>query len=331
MANFNYVHQLASNTKLVKSVEHGYIGKELIIEYYVDPGLLKVSKLYQRILSVFSIKKYKKLDLKLLVPAVVARRPKSLGPNGGDWLIDGQHKAVLYFLSGAGKEDVKFPACVYVHDESATLEECEKIEAEIFYALNTQRKKLNKVDEIRAGVVFDEPVSLWVERVLRELNLNIDGFGSNEEDAVELKSFNQFLIAATSDYKMDHPDTMERLWSGYILWKEMFGSHKDKYMTGVMYRACCLMAHFMDDVLENGSEKLLWKYLTSVLNQVENQTTLSKGFIDANAHRYIFFNILDKYRQSAMYRDAGPRNQIGDAVMSNAIKISKKFKRPENA
>ena len=35
MNSYNYIHQLASNTKLVKSVEHGYIGKELIIEYYV--------------------------------------------------------------------------------------------------------------------------------------------------------------------------------------------------------------------------------------------------------------------------------------------------------
>ena len=56
---------------------------------------------------------------------------------------------------------------IYEHDEDATLEQCEEIEAEIFFALNTQRKKLSKIDEIRAGVVFDEPTSIWVERIIR--------------------------------------------------------------------------------------------------------------------------------------------------------------------
>ena len=45
----------------------------------------------------------------------------------------------------------------------------------------------------------------------------------------------------------------------------------------------------------------------------ELTTTLTKGFIDANAHRYIFFNIIDKYMNIQDYMNAGPRHQIGEA------------------
>lgn len=327
--NFKFVVDLAANPKLVNSVKHGFEGRSLKYENYAEPGALKVSKLYQRLLSVHAVKKYNKLNLKLLVPAVVARRPKSLGKNGGDWLIDGQHKAVLYFLSGARKENVDFPVMIFEHDEDATLEECEKHEAEIFYALNTQRKKLSKIDEIRAGVVFDEPVSIWVERMLKKFNIQADGFGSAEDDAKELKSFNQFFIAVTSDYKMEDPDAEDYLTAGYELWFDMFKDAKENYMTGPMYRACCLLAHFLNHVLENGQQKLLYDYLTKLLPLVETQTTLTKGFIDANAHRYIFFNIMDKYMHTKDYKAAGPRHQIGEATWDAAIKVSRRFKRPD--
>lgn len=327
--SFKFVTDLAANPRLVNSISHGFEGKSLIYENYADPGALKVSKLYQRLLSVHAVKNYKKLNLKLLVPAVVARRPRSLGKNSGDWLIDGQHKAVLYFLSGAKKEGVHFPVMIFEHDRDATLEECEKHEAEIFYALNTQRRKLSKIDEIRAGVVFDEPVSIWVERMLKTFNIQADGFGSTEEDARELKSFNQFFIAVTSDYKMENPHSEDYLKAGYELWFDMFKDAKENYITGPMYRACCLLAHFLSDVLENGQQKLFYDYLTKLLPLVETQNTLTKGFIDANAHRYIFFNIIDKYVNTKDYKAAGSRHQIGEATWNEAIKISTRFKRPD--
>jgi hypothetical protein len=327
--NFKYVVDLAANPKLVRCVTNGYKGKPLKYENYPDAGLLKVSKLYQRMLSVYAVKKYKQLDLKLLIPAVVARRPKSLGKTGGDWLIDGQHKAVLYFLSGSNKEGIDFPVMIYEHDEDATLAQCEEIEAEIFFALNTQRKKLSKIDEIRAGVVFDEPTSIWVERMLKQFNYNVDGFGSSAEDARELKSFNQFFIAVTTDYKMNDPDSVDYLTAGWELWEDMFNGTKEKYVTGPMYRACCLLAHFLDHVLVNGQRELFYDYLTGLLPRVENQTTLTKGFIDANAHRYIFFSIIDKYMNTQDYKNAGPRHQIGDATWDTAVALSKRFKRPD--
>jgi len=326
--NFKFVVDLAANPKLKNAITQGFDGKSLKYENYSEPGTLKVSKLYQRLLSVNAVKKYKKLNLKLLIPAVVARRPKSLGKNGGDWLIDGQHKAVLYFLSGAKKENIDFPVMIFEHNEDATLSECENQEAEIFHALNTQRKKLSKIDEIRAGVVFDEPVAVWVERMLKKFNIQMDGFGSAEDDARELKSFNQFFYALGKDYKMGDPDSEDYLTAGYELWCDMFGDAREKYMVGLMYRVCCLLAHFLNHVLENGQQKLFYDYLTKLLPLVETQTTLTKGFIDGNAHRYVFFNIMDKYVHTKDYKAAGSRHQIGEATWDAAIKISRRFRRP---
>ena len=95
-----------------------------------------------------------------------------------------------------------------------------------------------------------------------------------------------------------------------------------------MYRACCLLSHFLNHVLENGQAKLFHDYLTTLLPRVENQTTLTKGFIDANAHRYIFFNIIDKYVNTQDYKSAGPRHQIGEATWDTAAAVSKRFIRP---
>ena len=66
-------------------------------------------------------------------------------------------------------------------------------EARIFTILNTKRKKLTKLDEIRAGVIWKQPEALWVQEVLLSLNLKVDGlFGSDDSEAKELKGFYQF-------------------------------------------------------------------------------------------------------------------------------------------
>lgn len=334
MSTFKTVAQLAARPQLANSIKPGYVGKPLKYEEYTNNGHLKIATLYQRMLSDNAIKKYGQLDLKLLIPAVIARRPKSItGPNGGDYIIDGQHKSVVHYRSGTSDQGIVFPAMVYEHEEDATLADCEKIEAEIFYALNTQRRKLSKIDEIRAGVVFEEPTALWVERILTSFNLQADGFGYEGDDYIELKSFNQFYLTLTSDYPSENVDSFERISRGIWLWKQMFqnplSKNYEKYMVGAMFRTCCLMAHFIDEVLDNGREENFTGFVISELTRMENQTTLTKGYIDANAPRYIFHNILDKYKIFCSNNGIKSRHCIGDETLKESIKISKRFKRPE--
>lgn len=335
MTTFKTVAQLATKPQLVNSVLPGYKGKPLKYEEYSNNGNLKIATLYQRLLSTGAIKKYKQLDLKLLIPAVIARRPSSItGPNGGDYIIDGQHKAVLYYLSGSEDKRVAFPAMVYEHSDDSSLEECEEIEAEIFYALNTQRKKLSKIDEIRAGVVFKEPTALWVERILTTFQLQADGFGYDGQDATELKSFNQFYLTLTHDYPADKADSFDRISRGIWLWRQMFQPHlgkkTEKYIVGPMFRACCLMSHFIDEVLDNGREENFTNFVVSKLLTSEDQATLTKGYIDANCHRYIFHNILDKYKVFCKNEGLKSLHCIGDETLKNAANVSKRFTRPDS-
>lgn len=333
MSSFKTVAQLATKPQLMKGVIPGYEGKPLKYEEYKDTGNLKVSKLYQRLISTQAIKKYKKLDLKLLIPAVIARRPSSLGSNSGDWLIDGQHKAVLYYKSEVVSDEVSFPAMVYEHEDSATLQECEEIEAQIFHALNTQRKKLSKIDEIRAGVVFRDPSALWVERILNSFHLQADGFGYEGESYIELKSFNQFYLTLTTDYPSSEVDSFDRISKGVDLWKRMFqnplSKKQENHMVGLMFRTCCLMAHFIDEVLDNGREENFVGFVVSELTRMENQATLTKGYIDVNAHRYIFHNILYKYKTFCSNNGIKSRHCIGDETLKESLKISKRFKHPD--
>lgn len=326
--SYNTVDQIVKKFGLQNCIEPGFTGKKLKYEEISNTSNLKVSKLYQRLISKSALKKYKKLDQTLLIPAVVARRPESLGANAGDWLIDGQHKSVMHFLSQSEESGVSMPAMVYEHNEESSLEECEAIESKIFHSLNTQRKKLSKIDEIRSGVVFNDPVSKWVETVMKTLNLTSDGFGSEEVDAVELRSFNQFFIMVTSDYH----DSLDKIRAGYDLWKKMFRNHirQVDYVTGPMLRALCLVSEFVDEVLENGRKEEFLKYLIYHLPSLENQTTLCKGFIDANAPRYIFWNILDKYKIYCSNNNI-KSNGIGDETYKIAVKINKRFERPANA
>jgi len=332
MSSFKTVAQLAAKPQLMKGVIPGYDGKALKYEQYRDTGSLKVSKLYQRLISTQAIKKYKKLDLKLLIPAVIARRPSSLGSNSGDWLIDGQHKAVLFYKSEVVSDEVFFPAMIYEHEENATLQECEEIEAEIFYALNTQRKKLTKIDEIRAGVVFKDPTALWVERILNSFFLQADGFGYEGADAIDLKSFNQFYLTLTTDYPSENVESFDRISRGVWLWKQMFQNPLSKncenHMVGLMFRTCCLMAHFIDEVLDNGREENFTGFVISELTRMENQTSLTKGFIDANAHQYVFHNILDRYKIFCSNNGIKSRHCIGEETLKESLKISTRFKRP---
>ena len=44
------------------------------------------------------------------------------------------------------------PVVVYEHDEDATITECMKVEAQLFFELNSLAKKPTKLDEVRAGI-----------------------------------------------------------------------------------------------------------------------------------------------------------------------------------
>jgi hypothetical protein len=275
---------------------------------------------YQRLLSASSLKKQGQMNWTLLLPMVIAIRPDSLPESErGSRVIDGQHKGIKYLQSCV--ED-PYMSAIIRHPEDYTLQQCEEAEAKVFTELNTFRKKLSKLEEIRAGVIWKEPEAIWVQEVLLSLNLIVDGsFGSTEDDALELKGFYQFWFM-TIDYSSDNFDKILR---GNRLWKKLFPN--TKYVNGTALRSMVLLQEFVD-TLTNGRKQRFFKYITEVLPVVISQDGLVKPFTDRKSNRYVLYFILEKYAEYCEAQNFASAYRIGKETISDAVKISSKFSDP---
>lgn len=314
------------------NVPTGAIGEKL---EYIELTRTEVLALvpeekYQRLISATSIKKQGQMNWSLLLPMVIAIRPDSVPESErGSRVIDGQHKGIKYLQSGV--ED-PYMCAVIRHPEGYTLQQCEESEAQIFTELNTFRKKLTKLEEIRAGVVWKVPEALWVQQVLMSLDLVVDGtFGAVHEDEddeedkkdppVELKGFYQFWFM-TVDYNSDN---FSKILKGYNLWKKLFP--KAKYVNGTALRSIVLLQEFID-TLTNGRKKKFYDYITKVLSQIISQDGLVKPYTDRRSNRYVLYYVLDKYAEYADAQSFAAAYRIGKETIADAIKISSKFADP---
>ena len=321
---YQTIMQIAADPKVAKQAEKwitkGAYGKKLRYMEFVDVSGIKVSIQYQRDFSPAAIKEFSQLNRMLLVPGVIARRPFTLGEQGGDWCIDGQHKAVFCQLAEAFESGETYPAMLLEHDDDSTLEQCLKLEAELFHALNTKRRKLSKIDVIRAGVLFDDPEACWILTVMEALKIHSDRFGSLDGDAIELKSFNQFYIMTTKDYKVGKG--MQCHIDGMKLWDNIFA---ENFVTGSTLRGCTYTQEFMNEVLNDGQSKEFHNFLTKKYRDTKQSTFMRGMPQDGNTHKWILHQFLFDYKDYCSIHNIPSRHCIGIATMEQACKISKRF------
>ncbi len=151
----------------------------------LEAHMLIVPESYQRDLSCGDINTYGQFNKWFFVPLIVASRP-----NGTYVIIDGQHKAVMALWSGCVN---KVPCMVLEHSNDKSNSECEKIEAEIFYALNAKRKNPNYTDKMRAGYVFGLQEAIEYNNNLSACGLYVDSLG--DVDGYELNGEYQWRQA----------------------------------------------------------------------------------------------------------------------------------------
>jgi len=278
---------------------------------------------YQRLLSVSTLKKQGQLNWTLLLPMVIAIRPDSVPEaSRGARIIDGQHKGFKFFASQV--DDTPYTCCVINHPEGSTLEECEKKEAQIFTALNTQRKKLSKLEEIRAGVVWDEPAALWMQTILLTLNLVVDDtFGSENDDAMEVKGFYQTWFISDDMRTEKHLPTII---GGYNLWKACYGDSA-KYVNGTALRSMVLINEFLQ-TLRNGKRREFEKYLIHIMPMTTSQDRLVKAYTDRKANQYVLHSIIDMYSAYCEAQNIDKNFRIGAETIANAVSVNSKFRNP---
>ena len=140
---------------------------------------LKIKREWQRNISGNAIVKYKQFDPELATILVVSVRPEHLG--GDILLIDGQHTAMMDLI---GECDHDHDTLELHHSPTASIEDVEKAEAALYKALNTQNKKLTKLDIIRVDLFLKEEYAILFNGILTQNNLNIDGLGNSDGDVI---------------------------------------------------------------------------------------------------------------------------------------------------
>ena len=142
-------------------------------------SVLKIKREWQRNISGNAIVKYVQFDPQLATILVVSVRPEHLG--GDILLIDGQHTGMMDLL---GECDHDHDTLELHHSSTASIEEVEAAEATLYKALNTQNKKLSKLDIIRVDLFLNEPYAILFNGILNLCGLNIDGLGDADGDVV---------------------------------------------------------------------------------------------------------------------------------------------------
>ena len=142
-------------------------------------SVLKIKREWQRNISGNAIVKYGQFDPQLATILVVSVRPEHLG--GDVLLIDGQHTGMMDLL---GECDHEHDTLELHHSPTASIEEVEAAEATLYKALNTQNKKLSKLDIIRVDLFLNEPYAILFNNILNMCRLNIDGLGDVDGNIV---------------------------------------------------------------------------------------------------------------------------------------------------
>jgi hypothetical protein len=310
--------------------EPGYDGRKLVHEELTREQVLElmVAEEYQRMVSKNKLKSYGKFDLCLCIPTIISRRPSNLEDHSGDYIIDGQHKALKYISSDC---DLGFPVEVLTHDPDATYKEVLVTEAKLFKSLNTQRSKLTTIDILRSDLVHGEDFAVHIECVMKSLNLECDRFGSIEDDATEIVAFGHFYNTVHQDY---HYNTLglEKIKSGYELWKKIYVTNKsnpaDK-VNGTAFRAICFLHKFSEE-LNNGRKDKFLNWCIDNLATNWNQNNLVKGRSSFDCARWILHEkIIARYNEQEKNNSGTGAQTIGPKTLVDAASKDKKFEHPD--
>jgi hypothetical protein len=271
--------------------------------------------------------KYGVFNLSLCIPTIISRRPSNLQDLSGDYIIDGQHKAMKYLSSGC---NLGFPVEVLTHDPDASYKEVLIAEALLFKSLNTQRSKLTKIDELRSDLVYGEPFAVHIECVMKALNLQCDRFGSDKKDAAEVTAFTHLYYAVKNDYP-ENTLALAQIESGYELWKKIYVTNKsnpaDK-VNGTAFRAICFLHKFSEELNNGRKDKFLnWCIDNLAINY--NQTNLVKGFTGFTCPQWILYRIIERYNDQEKNNTGTGAQTIGPKTLVDVASKDERLQHPD--
>lgn len=318
---------------------HEAAGKPLTFEV-LSSGTLKIDDRYQRQISKNALEKYGTLQRDQLQPVLVSRRPESCGEFAGDYIIDGQNRAVMHDASGLEEtNDVNtwLPCVVKEWPEGIPLVKCTQGEARLFESCNFNRKNPSKVDRYRAAYHYGDEEAIRMHTYLVNLNLTIDNFGSTRNNALEVYTPNPFFYTILQDLE----DAGKKL-SGFNLVQNGLDLYKAIYkptrIQGQVFRTMVHVDLFVETALTNLRQKHFKKWLVNPdrgLSYEFDDKALVKEHSSFVGHRYVLHErIIPKYnhyvRHTVKSKSEKTYLTIGEQTLKMAASINPKFAHPEN-
>tara|TARA_R110000822_G_scaffold91775_4_gene211410 strand:- start:175 stop:1215 length:1041 start_codon:yes stop_codon:yes gene_type:complete len=268
-------------------------------------GILRSERKYQRFISPSTIKRAKRLNLELLQPLVVWRRPMIHG--GQNVVVDGQHKAVMGYL-GEGL-DFEVPCILYTHAPNKTLTQCIEDEAKVYESLNMSRKNVSSIDKYRAGIAYGDDAALKFEETLIGLGVYVENLGDTEY-GIEVRGWVTLEKAWTKYGKRNTKNAINFLKPIYL---NTWG--KD-YIDGSLVYGMTAIYNLMENHLGPKKQAGMKKYLKDRFPKVRNNkwTAQTSGNTD-----YILISrrIIERYNLDVEMGDI-EASPIGERLMTDA-------------
>jgi len=290
--------------------------KEIIETWEIPPEI-------QRLISNLKLNKMGLFNWDLCMPVLISERPIHLEEHGGTQLIDGQHETCLFIAS---EEADGLPTFVITHPEDSSLKDCLKKEAQIFRELNCSRTKLSNLDILRAELVYDDPIALFVNSVMKVLDLTADRFGSTKDYAKEVDSFNHFYYSVKDDHEHNGLG-IAKLKAGKDFWDQIY--KKQPKLHGTAFRAICFIDKFITDGLANGKQQKFRDWCIDRIAIEWSPKDLTKGFSTFNSHRYILYRVIAKYNREIANLEGKGADTIGPKTLLQAADNNHLFAHPD--
>lgn len=282
---------------------------------------LKVDFKYQRNQSPSKLASYGKFCPGKLQALLVAVRP-----DGSRWVIDGQGRCILYLNAkdSSGQlisETLEVPVPVYevLHNKNASTYKCQEIEARLFKSVNTDLKKLGKIEILRSAIIAGEDSAIWFEDAMKYLNIVCDNVGSMDENAYKLKNANQFWLELEYQYSnrkdmvFDEYGSLEK---ALILYGDIYRKTEIEKngVSGTILRGLVLIIDFVNDVLKPGQETRFMDWLRSghAFEALPVKIVQREVGANGNSARGMLHLFLDRYSIYTTPRmvEIGTRNSI---------------------
>lgn len=269
-------------------------------EEWFKPDVIGVSKYYQRLFKHDSFKKFGQFDKQLAQRPLIAIRPKRLG---GDILaIDGQH--TVGFARYAGDID-EMPCVVLRHPENRTLEDCIKIEATLFFTINTNPQSPSAIDKYRAGLCFGDPEAQNFDDALDNAGLHIEGLGRIDGDEFASKGAARFIKCVKQYFKVhkgeitDAVNFIRRTWGAKALKDGIEFKYRDDLIHGITTLLVFLkLGRDKEGKRLNGKAKKLKLWMENEMPKKKIAHYI-RGTAGGNTQYKIVHNIIAEYNSTS--------------------------------